>query len=164
MGLQRGLIAVGLAALVGLALIGRTGGLARPAREPAITVLMVNLLCLAVVGIVRLNAGSRASAFFRRPRLVYLGQISYGPYLYHFVIKFLGDDIAEGLAMGGRLLWREALTIAATFGMAALSWCNVERPVLAWKDRFAYREALGARTPHLRTSLAVRAGYREVAA
>jgi hypothetical protein len=66
--------------------------------------------------------------------------------------------------MGGRLFWRDALMIAATFGVAALSWSNVEWRVLAWKDRFAYREAVGARTPHLRTSDAVRAGDREVAA
>jgi peptidoglycan/LPS O-acetylase OafA/YrhL len=33
---------------------------------------------------------------FRIWPLVYLGHISYGPYLYHFVIMFLGDDIAMG--------------------------------------------------------------------
>jgi peptidoglycan/LPS O-acetylase OafA/YrhL len=159
--LRNALIAIGLAATGYLAVLGTIGGLAQhgPPRWPSATLLAVNLLGFAAVGLVCQGAGGRAFAVLRRPRLVYLGQISYGLYLYHFIIMVLGDDLAKRLGMGGRPFWREALMLGCTFGLAALSWRFVERPLLAWKDRFAYRPEpvnVQAPTPHLRRSVATR--------
>jgi peptidoglycan/LPS O-acetylase OafA/YrhL len=135
-------VAVGLAGVTLAAALGALPGprVTPTARQsPAITAF-----CLAffgIVGLVVLHAGRPMLAFLRRPRLRRIGMISYGLYLYHFIIFMAGNDIAASLGMGGRPVWRDALMVVATFGLAALSWQYVERPILGLKDRFQYRRS-----------------------
>jgi peptidoglycan/LPS O-acetylase OafA/YrhL len=66
------------------------------------------------------------------------GQLSYGLYMYHYVVLLLSDDLAQRFGLGGRPFWRQALTAATIVALAALSWRYVERPFLRLKDRFTY--------------------------
>ncbi len=58
--------------------------------------------------------------------------------------------LARAFGMGGRPFWREALTAAAIYAVAALSWRYVELPLLRLKDRFDYRPTARAEAskPH----------------
>ncbi len=123
--------------------VGMAGGLARHTapRWPALTVFSINLFAFGIVGLVLLERGSGALWVLRRPRLVRIGQLSYGLYMFHYIILGLSDDAAAAAGLGGRPLWRELLNVALIFGLAALSWRYFERPILALKDRFPYRSA-----------------------
>lgn len=74
--------------------------------------------------------------------LVYLGEISYGLYVYHVLV--LNGPI--GVAMHGFLgsenigAWTPWLVdLPITVGIATFSWWLVEQPILRLKERFAYR-------------------------
>jgi peptidoglycan/LPS O-acetylase OafA/YrhL len=144
--------AFGLIALAYLAALMAMGGMSKPEAPPwpGPSMLAVNVLCAAVVGLVIYHRGRPALAVLRRPRLVKLGQLSYGLYIYHYVLMLLSDDIARALGMGGRPFWREALTLTVVFAVAALSWKYIELPLLALKDRFEYRPTARAEAsrPH----------------
>jgi peptidoglycan/LPS O-acetylase OafA/YrhL len=138
---QVGFGAAAITAVAYLAALFAAGGivpLVTP-RWPALTVLAVNLLAFGIVGIVLCRRGSPGLWPLRRPRLVRIGKLSYGLYMFHYVILCLSDDAAWGLGLGGRPLWREAITVVVIFGLAAVSWRYFERPILALKDRFPYR-------------------------
>lgn len=131
---------MGLVALACLVTVIATGGVSTigPPRWPALTVLAVNLLGFSVVGLVLCLEGSIVLRALRTRWLVTIGKLSYGLYMYHFVILMLGDDIARRLGMGGRPFWREVLMGLVVAGLAALSWRYVERPLLGLKDRISY--------------------------
>jgi peptidoglycan/LPS O-acetylase OafA/YrhL len=145
--IRRVLVPIGLVSLVYLAIEHVAGGLPDhgPPPRPASTILALNLLSGAIVGLVASHEGSPALRFLRGPVLAYLGTISYGLYLYHMILFRMKMDYvaAHGLA-GSRLL--DWLVLAASFLVAAVSWHVLERPILAWKDRFAYRKDV-LRTP-----------------
>ena len=144
--------AIGLVAFAYLAVLIGSGGMTRPEAppRPGLSLLAVNLLGAAVVGLVIYFQGRPGLAVLRRPRLVKIGQLSYGLYIYHYVLMLLSDDIARAFGMGGRPFWREALTVAVIYAVAALSWRYVELPLLRLKDRFDYRPTARAEAskPH----------------
>ena len=82
---------------------------------------------------------------FENPVLVYLGKISYGLYLFHLLARFAGTyaltivsgkkQFAEAWFCAAQLITMTVLAIA----IAALSYRYIERPILAYKDRFAPR-------------------------
>ena len=105
--------------------------------------LFLSLTFFSLVGTIVLNAGDPRLRLLRDPRLVYLGSISYGIYLYHhFIFEICKSfQIYYG--------WREnlfsgALELGASIALAALSWKLVEQPILSLKDRFSYREAVSS--------------------
>jgi peptidoglycan/LPS O-acetylase OafA/YrhL len=158
--------ACGAVAVVYLAALAATGGilpLVTP-RWPALTVLAVNLLGFGIVGLVLCRQGSPGLWPLRRPRLVRIGKLSYGLYMFHYVILCLSDDAAQGFGLGGRPFWREALTVIVIFGLAAISWRYFERPILALKDRFPYRPSgqNELKGPHDASALAKAAGARRI--
>jgi peptidoglycan/LPS O-acetylase OafA/YrhL len=105
--------------------------------------LCLNVLFLAVVGAIVAYAGDPRLRWLRDRRLVYLGSISYGIYLYHHFIL-------EVFAYYSRFYgWTDSLAadlgkVALSVGVAALSWKFIEQPILALKDRFLYRQATPA--------------------
>ena len=123
--------AIGLVAFAYLAVLIASGGMAKPEAPPwpGPSLLAVNVLGAAVVGLVIYFQGRPGLAVLRRPRLVKIGQLSYGLYIYHYVLMLLSDDIARAFGMGGRPFWREALTAAVIYAVAALSWRYVELPL-----------------------------------
>ena len=137
----RVLTGIGLVALLYLVAQTATGGMATldPPRWPGLSVLAVNLAGCSLVGLVLANQGTARLQFLRNPRLVKIGQLSYGLYLYHYICLLLSDDLAKLAGLGGRPVWREALTMALVFVLAKLSWRCVEQPLLNLKNRFEYR-------------------------
>ena len=76
-------------------------------------------------------------AILRDARLVYLGQISYGLYLYHIPVYESLDGLCPryGLTNGIHI---DALKLALTLALASASWRWFEKPILSLKDRFSY--------------------------
>jgi peptidoglycan/LPS O-acetylase OafA/YrhL len=104
---------------------------------PAIVILVANLCYFALVGLVAFDAGHPWLAPLRARWLCYIGQISYGLYLYHNIVFEAADDINRRLHLGSPW-WFESLKLATPFGIAALSWKYIEKPILSLKDRFGY--------------------------
>jgi peptidoglycan/LPS O-acetylase OafA/YrhL len=112
----------------------------RTAAELSLRMLAINLSYFGAVGLVVVHAGRRALAPLRDRRLCYLGQISYGIYLYHHIIFMTADQLGFG---GGPAA--DAAKLAASFALAVVSWECVERPILSLKGRFSYGPPRGAR-------------------
>jgi peptidoglycan/LPS O-acetylase OafA/YrhL len=106
--------------------------------------LAVGLMCFSLVGEIVLRAGHTRLRWLRDPRLVYLGTISYGIYLYHHFIFEICKYIEIRSGWESHVLL-DLVKLAASVGIAALSWRYVERPILAMKSRFGYSEAAPSR-------------------
>jgi peptidoglycan/LPS O-acetylase OafA/YrhL len=143
-GLQVSFGAVSLAAFCYLSALTAAGGMSTVGvpRWPSLTLLAVNLLCFGIVGLVVFHEGQASLRVLRGRRLVWLGKLSYGLYMYHLVMLMLSDDLAAQFGLGGRPFWRMALTVALIVTLAGLSWRYVESPLLVLKDRFRYRPLL----------------------
>jgi peptidoglycan/LPS O-acetylase OafA/YrhL len=109
----------------------------------SITLTIVNLAFFGAVGICYTASGCRALGWLRARPLRYLGEISYGLYLYHNLIFGVAQKLGGRLALGPGAV---AACLALTVGAAALSWQVVERPLLSLKAFFSYREAPGPAT------------------
>jgi peptidoglycan/LPS O-acetylase OafA/YrhL len=96
----------------------------------------INLGYFALIGFVVLNAGSRSLALLRDRRLVYLGQLSYGLYLYHHIIFYFVDHFSPASRVVA-----DALKLSLSLGLAAFSWAYIEKPILRLKHRFDYHDA-----------------------
>ncbi|HWE37260.1 MAG TPA: acyltransferase [Isosphaeraceae bacterium] len=144
------LAVVGPVALAYFVAVAVSGGMpvVGPPRWPALTVLAVNLAAVSAVGLALCHQGRPSSRFLRRRWLVYLGTISYGVYMFHYLVITLGNDVADSLGKTGRPFWRDVLFGTIIFAMAAVSWRYFERPILALKGRFGYGPA--AASPTLR--------------
>ncbi|OYU50187.1 MAG: acyltransferase [Rhizobiales bacterium PAR1] len=79
----------------------------------------------------------KAQSFLTLSPLRYIGRISYGLYLYHYLLLYvLGIQLAETEAKGASGSTVLAF-IVLTFGLAALSFRFFEEPLLRLKSRFA---------------------------
>jgi len=72
--------------------------------------------------------------FFSNPVTIYIGKISYGIYLYHFIIYF----IIEGYFNTNEGIVVKSLKFILPIIVAALSYALVEKPILRLKSRFKY--------------------------
>jgi peptidoglycan/LPS O-acetylase OafA/YrhL len=98
----------------------------------------VNLLYFGIVGTVVCAAGAAVLAPLRLRPLVYFGQISYGIYIYHYMIYWAYDGC--GRQFHNDQTWENnILKIATTLVVAMISWELIERPILSLKDKFRYR-------------------------
>jgi peptidoglycan/LPS O-acetylase OafA/YrhL len=139
--LSRGFRVLAIVSLVYLAAVIARGDLpsfGRPPRGAALPVLGLNALFLSIVGLVVLNAGNPSLKWLRNRRLCRVGTISYGLYMYHFVVLMLVGDIAHALGRRGKPFWMDVLMMVLTFVLARLSWRFIEEPLLNLKSRFAY--------------------------
>ncbi len=86
--------------------------------------LLLSLATAAVVAVV-VQPGSRVAAVLGRRPLTWVGERSYGIYLWHLpVIVFTPTDV-----LADRPALRAATLAALTVGIAALSWALVEDPI-----------------------------------
>jgi peptidoglycan/LPS O-acetylase OafA/YrhL len=140
----RAFLAVGVVAIlvrqVGCPLLARLDG-ATPAlwaiRSFAVSTAATCWIYFAVVGLVLLRQGSPGLAWLRGRRLVHLGTISYGIYLYHpFVLVFV-PIVHRALGIKGSP-WMDVGKVLICIGLAEISWRLVERPLLRLKDRIPY--------------------------
>lgn len=74
---------------------------------------------------------------------VYIGQISYGIYLYHLVILHQ-MNLRDGYRDSAVPLWEFSLAIALTLGVSMVSFHLLEAPLLGLKSRIAARRGLAA--------------------
>lgn len=104
---------------------------------PGPSILASNALAFALVGLLICGSGHPALAPLRDRRLVYLGTISYGLYLFHPIVFKVVELAGRGLGLErGPAL--EALMIPASVAAAALSWELVERPLGRLKEGVRY--------------------------
>jgi peptidoglycan/LPS O-acetylase OafA/YrhL len=109
---------------------------------PAETIFAFSLLYAGIIGLVALHAGSRWLWPMRWKVLVYLGQISYGLYLYHYVVYWLIDGCrSRPNHLKTAQDWpMQATKLLVTLAVAIASWHLIEKPILRLKDRFRYRK------------------------
>ncbi len=107
---------------------------------PAETIFAFGVLYAGLIGLVALNAGGRWLRPLRLSWLVYLGRISYGLYLYHYVVYWIVDGCDPKVAVKGAQPWPiQAEKLLVTLVVAVASWHLIERPILGLKGRFRYR-------------------------
>jgi len=109
------------------------------------TVFALNVLFVGMVGLILRYAGYPLLFILRWRWLVYLGQISYGLYLYHFIVINIirHSSLLDSYATR---TWASVGAFSATVVLAALSWKYIERPILSLKERVAsYRQVRGMR-------------------
>jgi peptidoglycan/LPS O-acetylase OafA/YrhL len=122
-----------LFALAGLTIAGRYGdftGIRSLITFPAVSAACVCLI-LAALGLPMLSARTRALQ-----ALVYLGRISYGLYVFHFMFVML-FGVATAHDPVDRLI-RIVGTLVATIAAATVSYHLLELPFLKRKERFAH--------------------------
>ncbi len=133
-----GLLFAGSAAWIGWGIAEQGGigfmGLPTPS-DPANVILVVNLFYLGLIGSVVLWSGHRVLRPLRFRPLVYLGLISYGIYLYHYMIYWWFGGFRFDYETS---VVRGAEKIGLTLIVAMASWHLVEKPLLGLKERFRY--------------------------
>ena len=112
---------------------------------PSLAILGFNLVYFSLIGLVLCYAGHPALRVLRDRRLLYLGTISYGLYIYHPLVFLCVARFCGWLGLGGNL-GIELVKLIASVALAALSWHHVELPILALRDRFQYGPALRRKT------------------
>ena len=107
--------------------------------EPWLRGLLATVVAVTLVASVVLAGSGRLAGALSHPVPVYLGQISYGTYLWHWpVIKLLEETVTT------RPVLVAALALPVSTALAALSNQFVERPVRrsAYLDRFSWTPAV----------------------
>ena len=89
----------------------------------------VTLICWPPVAHLVLHRESCISRAFSSRPAVWLGERSYGFYLYHYPILML--LVLAGASVPARI----AVGLPVTLAMTAASWTHIERPFLALKNR-----------------------------
>jgi peptidoglycan/LPS O-acetylase OafA/YrhL len=70
--------------------------------------------------------------------LVYLGKISYGLYLYHFFILYMGNMILDGYNLIFSMEIKAIIFTLTSVLVASLSWKFVEYPINTLKNKYKY--------------------------
>jgi peptidoglycan/LPS O-acetylase OafA/YrhL len=133
---------------IGATILHRVQHANGPRFIPPITIYMfrplfLNLAFFSLVGAVVLHAGHPRLRLLRDPRLVYLGSISYGIYLYHHFIFEICEYYRSYYGLRTNLLFDVAKLILS-IGLAAISWRYLEQPIVSLKDRFGYGQPIAS--------------------
>ena len=130
-----------LAVTGGLALLLASGSLLHDQRpiprafpSGAFTILIVSVLYTSVVGLVIINTGHRRLSPLRWPPLLYLGRVSYGLYLYHYLVI---ESVQK--YVGRRTVTSDLAAIALSILAGVISWECLEKPVGRLKRLFPYQ-------------------------
>ena len=103
------------------------------------------IFCWLIYSASRGFRGAFGSLLEWRP-IVYLGKISYGIYIFHFLVPLGFAAVATHFAVGYKNsgFVNFIATSLVTFAVAALSWHLFERPVNGLKRHFRYESASSA--------------------
>lgn len=120
----------------GLSARGATG---KQMVQDTYAISLVSLGYAAVVAFTLSLSGSRWGRVFRLRPLVWVGTVSYGLYLYHWILyDWIDTKVKFGLGYGDPW-WLDVIKVTVSFAAAALSWYLIERPLLKLKDAVSYR-------------------------
>ena len=111
--------------------------LGTPVWAASFKLFSINVFFFATVGLINLHAGAWCLKPLRWPALVYLGEISYGLYLYHYIILCSARILMESAGIQPAW-WNNLALFAASLCTAACSWKWIESPILKYKDCFNY--------------------------
>ena len=110
--------------------------------------LLVPIFALWVARLWHVRGSGAIRALLQDRRLVYIGKISYGIYLYHEAVRvgvwYWMKPIMEGWPAGVGFIARLALYAAISFVLAAASYELFEKKFLRLADRFRPRRALSS--------------------
>jgi peptidoglycan/LPS O-acetylase OafA/YrhL len=110
---------------------------------PGSTVLALEFLFAATVGLCVLYSGHPILGILRNRLLLFLGTISYGIYLFHLPILAAFESITGSLRWENGLVLK-AIRLASMFALPAISWVVIEQPILSLKRFFHYRSSTAA--------------------
>lgn len=112
---------------------------------------VTSIFCTAIIGRAVLGFGQPVKWLLANPVSKYLGQISYGLYLFHNIVFNYYHTQPTFITLR---VWRKTISIVPflettpvfqlayfftlTVALAALSWHLVEKPINKLKDRFSY--------------------------
>ena len=108
---------------------------------------VVDVTCALLVAYVISSRQGRLAAFLRFFPLVFIGQISYGLYLFHYPVGMVIHSALGRLIdmpEGGTL--QLVLALAFSIALASFSWLFFESRILRFKERFAYKHGPSADT------------------
>jgi len=100
--------------------------------------LGINIALTGLIGITLIGSGSAWLAPLRWGPLLYLGKISYGLYLFHYVILMVSAGQLRMWAPWAMPPGRLLVTVLICFLAASLSYVLIEEPMLRLKKRFEY--------------------------
>lgn len=131
--------------LLGLDHTARAVGLISPGGWYWTIALLGYALVSAGAVALLVTAGDRlaraARAVLATAPLRYVGRISYGLYLYHYLLLFLLGLAPYQMATSGASLAQVGVALAVVVGTAVISYHVIEAPLLRLKDRFGPRNA-----------------------
>jgi peptidoglycan/LPS O-acetylase OafA/YrhL len=165
--IKRSLIAAGLVSVAWLAkgnvlmaaLATTWPALGKPLVALSLRMFATNLMYFSMIGLVVVNSGHRRLSWLRDSRLAWLGQMSYGIYLYHHMLFEIVQGYADRYGVTNRVAI-DAVKLTSTFALSALSWHLIEQPVLSLKDRFGYLKRSAIPAPKSVAELARRESLR----
>ncbi|NID12420.1 acyltransferase family protein [Fibrivirga algicola] len=113
--------------------------------------LTASLIGFFLIGKAIIGFKGPMKTVLEHPASQYLGQISYGLYLYHnfiynayhtppthIVLRTWGKITSWVPVFGSSFAFQFVYILALTIGLASVSWYLIEKPVNKLKDRFAY--------------------------
>ena len=108
--------------------------------------LGIFLLSVTYTGLIGAILCLSNSAILRPLRwrpLVWVGTVSYGLYLYHWILYELLDTVFK-FRLGYRdPLWLDGIKVTLSFAAAAVSWYVIEKPIMRIKGLIAYGRPSG---------------------
>lgn len=130
---------VGLSGIVIGLILALPGG-AMPQFHGTIGKLAVALFAVSLL--IRFSTPSQdlMSGFLRSAPLRFLGQISYGIYIYHYPFIHLSKDLAKQSELVSSPAARFTFVLICTLLTATASWFILERPLLSLKRFFSYKK------------------------
>lgn len=111
---------------------------ADPRGRSCITIFAVNVLFFGLVGLTIHHTGRPPLRPLRCGTLRYVGQISYGVYIFHFLIL---EKYEEFRPQTGTAICFDVLALLICLLVGALSWELLEKPLSRLKRRLAYERA-----------------------
>jgi len=108
---------------------------------------LINICFVVVIGYVVRNPQSRMSSVLRTEPLAAIGRVSYGLYLYHWILFSWAHEVLHDPVVAIVTAW--SLSLLA----AGVSFVAIERPILRYKDRFRPKTSI---EPDLATDISPR--------
>lgn len=148
-----GALGCGFAGCVALwGILSENGEGHKQATDHPLFTTFVSLAYFGLVGAILCLIGTRWTAPLRFRPLIWIGTVSYGLYLYHWIIYELLDTVFKFGRGYQDPWWLDILKVALTFGAATVSWYLIELPISRQKERFSYK----CTDPSTTTTCAVR--------